>query len=85
MTLTKEKEEEANKGNDKVKCLFIIRVDNGQIYYCGNGNDNENTFENTMARSFFNMFKIVYLPFGFSIATSGGKYCILYFLIGKSN
>lgn len=65
--------------NDQ-KCLFIIRTDNDD-YYCGLGGNNSNSTMNILASNFYNMFKMVFLPYGgrnsenkLSIKISAPKY-----------
>ena len=48
--------------NDQ-KCLFILRTDNDD-YYCGLGGTNSNSTMNILASNFYNMFKMVFLPYG---------------------
>ena len=48
--------------NDR-KCLFVLRTEN-EIYYCGKGNEDPNTAMNVLARNFYNVFKMVHLPYG---------------------
>ena len=45
------------------KCLFVLRTEN-EIYYCGKGNEDHNTVMNVQARNFYNVFKMVHLPYG---------------------
>lgn len=45
------------------KYLFLLET-NDDIFFCGDGNHNEETLMNTVAKQFFNIFKMVYLPFG---------------------
>jgi len=54
---------------DSNKCLFILKTDN-EIFYCGNGKEDQNSTMNVLARNFFNIFKMVYLPYG---NRNGGK------------
>ncbi len=46
----------------KIKCLFYMQTDK-IIYYCGLDNSNPNDTMNQLARNFFNIFKMVYLPY----------------------
>ena len=48
--------------NDQ-KCLFILRTAE-VIFYCGLGNTDQNNTMNQLARNFYNIFKMVYLPYG---------------------
>ena len=48
--------------NDQ-KCLFTLVTDD-ETYYCGmDGSDSSNTM-NVLARNFYNIFKMAYLPYG---------------------
>lgn len=46
-----------------VKFLFVLKTDD-EIYFCGDGAQNENSPMNSLARQFFDLFKMVYLPYG---------------------
>ena len=48
---------------DEKKCLFMLKTVN-EIFYCGNGKEDRNSNDNVRARNFFNIFKMVYLPYG---------------------
>lgn len=52
---------EENCINDQ-KCLYVL-VASEEQYYCGMGNSDPNSAMNVLARNFFNIFKMVYLPF----------------------
>ncbi len=54
---------------DENKCLFMLKTEN-EIFYCGNGKEDQNSTMNVLARNFFNIFKMVYLPYG---NRNGGK------------
>jgi hypothetical protein len=54
---------------DEKKCLFMLKTVN-EIFYCGNGKEDRNSKDNVRARNFFNIFKMVYLPYG---NRNGGK------------
>ncbi len=47
--------------NDQ-KCLYILRTDN-EVYYCGIGSQDQNSPMNVLARNFYNIFKMVFLPY----------------------
>ena len=51
-------------------CLFSLRTNENEIFYCGDSRAHDQSIENMVAKSFFNMFKIVYVPF-----TSSGSNC----------
>ncbi len=54
---------------DANKCLFMLKTEN-EVFYCGNGKEDQNSTMNVLARNFFNIFKMVYLPYG---NRNGGK------------
>lgn len=43
-------------------CLFVIRTED-EAFYCGMGNADPNSPMNVLARNFYNIFKMVYLPY----------------------
>lgn len=45
------------------KCLFVL-VTESEVFYCGMGNADQNSTMNVLARNFYNIFKMVYLPYG---------------------
>ena len=49
--------------NNVKNCLFVIRTDT-EAFYCGMGNADPNSTMNVLARNFYNIFKMVYLPYG---------------------
>jgi len=46
-----------------LKYLFSLETKN-DVYFCGDGNQSDETAWNTLVKQFFNIFKMVYLPFG---------------------
>ena len=53
---------DATENHNSIKYLFLIKTDE-EVYYCGNGNESEDSPMNTLARQFYNIFKMVYLPY----------------------
>ena len=45
-----------------VKYLFLLKTDN-EIYFCGDGTQMDETPMNALAKQFYNIFKLVYLPY----------------------
>ena len=45
------------------KCLFMLITDN-DTYYCGMDSADTNNTMNVLARNFYNIFKMAYLPYG---------------------
>lgn len=64
----------AENANEQ-KCLFMITTDK-EIYYCGMDNADQNSTMNVLARNFYNIFKMVFLPY---CNRNGSK--ILYFFL----
>ncbi len=58
--------------NDQ-KCLFTLKTDI-EVYYCGMGSSDPNVTMNVLARNFYNIFKMVYLPYS---SRHGGKIDII--------
>lgn len=52
------------------KCLFILST-MYEVYYCGMGNADQNSTMNVLARNFYNIFKMVFLPYA---NRNGSKY-----------
>jgi hypothetical protein len=44
------------------KCIFMLKTDK-ETYYCGNRDEDENAPLNVLARTFYNIFKMVYMPY----------------------
>ena len=44
-------------------CLFSLRTNENEIFYCGDSRAHDQSIESMVAKSFFNIFKIVYVPF----------------------
>jgi hypothetical protein len=53
-------------------CLFVIRTDE-EAYYCGMDNTDPNSTMNVLARNFYNIFKMVYLPYSHANRTGFRK------------
>jgi hypothetical protein len=49
--------------SNEQKCLFILTTEH-EIFYCGMGNTDQNSTMNVLARNFYNIFKMVFLPYG---------------------
>jgi len=45
-----------------LKHLFSLET-NDDVYFCGDGKQSENSAMNSIAKQFFNIFKMVYLPY----------------------
>jgi len=45
-----------------VRFLFVLKTDE-EIYFCGDGNQSENSPMNSLAKQFYDIFKMVYLPY----------------------
>jgi hypothetical protein len=58
--------------NTAKSCLFVIRTDD-EAYYCGMGNADPNSTMNVLARNFYNIFKMVYLPYSHANRTGFRK------------